>query len=117
MALTINDSTTELKPIVNATYKETYLRNAKSRCLHFQGTEPAEVMENRGSRTCNWQRIENLASASIQASGTDVPTYATLTELTGNAAYGQGRSAATLTVNQKTATATDRKSTRLNSRH
>jgi N4-gp56 family major capsid protein len=105
MALTINDSTNELKRIVNATYKETYLRNAESRCLHFQGTEPAEVMKNRGSLTCNWQRIENLTGTALQAAGTDIPAYETLGELTGNAVYGQGRSADALTVNQKTATA------------
>ncbi len=106
MALTINDSTTELKRIVNAVYKETYLRNAKSRCLHFQGTEASEVMRNKGSITCNWQRIENLIGTAIQAAGTDIPDYQALSELTGNAVYGQGRNAATLSVNQASATAT-----------
>jgi len=105
MALAISDSTNDLTRIVNATYKETYLRNGKSRLLHFQGVAPAEVMHNRGSLTCNWQRIENLTDTAIQTAGVEVPQYEALTELTTNAAYGQGRNADTLSVTQVTATA------------
>src|SRR5210317_2039190 len=105
MALGISDSQNELTRTVNAVYKETYLRNGKSRCVHFQGTAPAEVMHNRGSLACNWQRIDNLTGTAVQASGVEVPQYNSLTELTGNAAYGQGRSADALSVTRPTATA------------
>ncbi len=105
MALSISDSTNDLTRIVNAVYKEEYLRTGQSRCLHFEGTAPAEVMHNRGSLVCNWQRIENLTDTAIQTNGVEVPKYETLTELTGNAAYGQGRNADTLVVTQVTATA------------
>ena len=107
MSLDISDSTNDLTRIVNATYKETYLRSGESRCLHFQGTSPSEVMKNKGSLVCNWQRIGNLVSASPQqAAGVEQPQYATLSERTGNAAYGQGRQADLLSVTQVTATAT-----------
>jgi len=103
---TISATNTELPRVVNAVYKETYLRQGKSRCLHFQGTEPAEVMLNRGALVCNWQQMSNLVSASpAQAAGVELPQYATLTELTTTAAYGQSRSADALSVSQVTATA------------
>lgn len=105
MALTVSATNTELPAVVNAVYKETYLRNGESRCLHFQGTSPAEVMLNRGSLTCNWQQMSNLQGTAIQAAGVEVPQYEALTELTGNAAYGQARNADALSVSQITATA------------
>ena len=85
MSLDISDSTNDLARVVNAVYKETYLRQGKSRCLHFQGTEPAEVMKNRGSLVCNWQQMSNLVdadSATVQTAGVEIPTYVALTELT-----------------------------------
>ena len=105
MALAISATDTELPRVVNAVYKETYLRNGQSRCLHFQGTEPAEVMKNRGALVCNWQQMANLTSTAIQTNGVEVPMYQSLTELTGNAAYGQSRTEDTLSVSQVTATA------------
>ena len=101
----ISATNAELPAVVNAVYKETYLRNGKSRCLHFQGTSPAEVMHNRGSLVCNWQQMANLTDTAIQTGGVEVPKYNALTELQGNAAYGQSRDADALTVTQKTATA------------
>ena len=101
----ISATNTELPAVVNAVYKETYLRQGRSRCLHFQGTEPAEVMKNRGSLVCNWQQMSNLTTTAIQTAGVEVPMYNALTELTTNAAYGQGRDADALSVSQVTATA------------
>jgi N4-gp56 family major capsid protein len=105
----ISDSQNELPRVVNAVYKETYLRNGKSRCVHFQGTEPAEVMHNRGALVCNWQQMANLTGTAIQTSGVEVPQYNTLAELTGTAVYGQNggsnRPADQLGVTQRTATA------------
>ena len=101
----ISATNTELPAVVNAVYKETYLRQGKSRCLHFQGTAPAEVMHNRGSLICNWQQMSNLVDTAIQSAGVEVPQYNALTELITNAAYGQGRDADALSVSQITATA------------
>ncbi len=104
--LTINDSVTELPPVVSNTYKEEYLRTGRSRCLHYQGVTPAEVMLNRGSITVRWQRIENIISATPQqVNGVEEPQYEALGELTDHAVYGQGRNAATLQVTQVNATA------------
>ncbi len=105
MPLEISATDTHLPNPVNAVFKETYLRNGKSRCLHFQGTAPAEVMLNRGSINVVWQQMSNLTGTAIQANGVEVPSYEALTELTGNAVYGQGRNSSPLSVTQVTATA------------
>lgn len=107
MAMEISDRSTHVPPVVNAVYKETYLRNGKSRCLHFQGSAPAEVMKHKGSLVCNWQQMANLTNTTgAQAAGVEVPQYQTLTQLTGSAtAFGLGRTADQLSVSQVTATA------------
>jgi len=75
----ISATNTELPAVVNAVYKETYLRQGRSRCLHFQGTEPAEVMKNRGSLVCNWQQMSNLTTTAIQTAGVEAVSYTHLT--------------------------------------
>jgi len=93
MALTISATDTELPKPVNVVFKQTLLRNAKVRAPYFIGTMPGDLSKNRGSATCSWRRIENLT-----------PATSALSELNGNAAYGQGRSSAALSVTNYTAT-------------
>lgn len=93
MALTISATDTELPKPVNVIFQQTFLRNAKVRCPYFLGTVPASIEKNKGSATASWRRIENLTAAT-----------SALSELTGTAAYMQGRDAAALSVTNYTAT-------------
>lgn len=70
MALT---TTTEIPGPVNVKFQRRLLMNAKTRCPYFLGSDPAEIVENSGSFTAKWRRIENLT-----------PTTTPLSELTGN---------------------------------
>jgi len=94
MALTINATDAELTKPVNTIFQQTLLRNAKSRCLHFYGTQAAEVGRMRGTLTATWRRI-TLNSNQRGA----------LTEQTTTAAYMGGRNASTLQFAAPTATA------------
>lgn len=94
MALTISATDTELPKPLNAVFNQTLLRNARVRAPYFAGVQPAELSKQRGSNVAMWRRIENL-SASTSA----------MSELTGTAAYMQGRNAAALSVSDVTATA------------
>jgi N4-gp56 family major capsid protein len=94
MALTVSATDTELPKPVNTIFQQTLLRNARVRAPYFIGTQSAEVMRQRGTLTTTWRRIENLSAATTA-----------LTEITGNAAYGQGRTPAALSVSDVTATA------------
>ncbi|MGI9506069.1 MAG: N4-gp56 family major capsid protein [Geminicoccaceae bacterium] len=80
MALTISATDTELQKPVNVVFQQRLLRNAKALCPYFAGTDPAELQLQGGTATVKWRRIENIT-----------PTTTPLAELTGNAAYGQGR--------------------------
>ncbi len=92
MALPTTDTATLTKP-VNTIFKETLLRNARKRCVHFMGTQAADISHNRGTTTATWRRIENMAVSTTS-----------LTEIT-TASYMQGRNAATLAISSPTATA------------
>ncbi len=93
MALTISATDTELPKPLNAVFNQTLLRNAQVRAPYFAGTVPAAVERRRGSNVAMWRRIENLTEAT-----------SALSELTGTAAYMQGRDAAALSVTNVTAT-------------
>lgn len=95
MALTISATDTELPKPLNAVFQQTLLRNAQVRAPYFVGTEAAALTISRGSNVASWRRIENLS-----------PATGGLTELTGEASYMQGRSAAALAVTAVTATMT-----------
>lgn len=69
-------TTTQIAAPVNVVFQTTLLRNAKSMCPYFEGTEPAMISEHAGTFTAKWRRIENLT----------VPSAA-LTELTGSLAF------------------------------
>lgn len=94
MALTINASDTELQRPVNTIFQQTLLRNAKSRCLHFLGSQAASLQTMKGTSTATWRRI----TIGTNARGA-------LTEQTTTAAYMGGRSASALTFTAVTATA------------
>jgi len=95
MALTISATDSEIPKPLNSVFNQTLLRNAQKRAPYFMGTSPGELTRSRGSNVCAWRRIENLSAAT-----------GGLTELTGEAAYMQARSAAALSVSAVTATMT-----------
>ena len=94
MALTISATDVELTKPLNAVFQQTLLRNAQVRAPYYAGTVGGILIRQRGSNVIMWRRIENLAAATTA-----------LTELTGTAAYMQGRNAAALSVTNVTATA------------
>lgn len=89
----ISATNTELPKPVNVIFQQTFLRNAQVRAPYFIGSEPGSIQKHGGSATIGWRRIENLAAAT-----------SALAELTVNAAYMQGRTAAALSVTDYTAT-------------
>ena len=93
MALVISATDAELTKPLNAVFNQTLLRNARNRAPYFTGTMPTAMPRQRGSNVAMWRRIENLT-----------PATTALAELTGNAAYGQGRDSAALSVTNVTAT-------------
>jgi len=54
---TTGTATTQMERPVNTIFKQTLLRNAKSRAVHFLGTSPASISHNMGSTTATWRRI------------------------------------------------------------
>lgn len=93
MALVISATDTELPKPLNAVFNQTLLRNARNRAPYFAGVMPGTLTRQNGSNVCMWRRIENLT-----------PATTALAELTGNAAYGQARDSAALSVTNVTAT-------------
>ena len=93
MALTISATDTELPKPLNAVFQQTLLRNAQVRAPYFAGSVPGRLTVQNGSNVASWRRIENLTEATTA-----------LSELQGNAAYGQGRNSAALSVTAVTAT-------------
>lgn len=93
MALTISATDTELQKPVNVMFNQTLLRNARARAPYFAGTQKGVVTTQGGTATIKWRRIENLT-----------PTTTALDELTGNAAFGMGRSAEAASFTDVTAT-------------
>lgn len=92
MTQTISATDTELQKPVNVMFQQTLLRNARPRAPYFAGTAPATLQENGGTATAKWRRIENLT-----------PTTSALSELTGTASYGMGRTADTASFTDVTA--------------
>lgn len=93
MAATITATDTELQNPINAVFEQTFLRRAQQNCPYFMGTSPGTMTKQAGTSTIKWRRIEQ-----------ETPSTSALTELTGTAAYMQGRSADTPTFTDVTAT-------------
>ena len=87
MALTVSATDSEVPKPVNAAYEQTLLRNARPLAVYFIGSQPGELAEHRGTATIGWRRFNTSAD---NASGI-APTTTALSEITGNAAYGMGR--------------------------
>ena len=100
MALTISATDTEVQKPVNVIYNQMLLRNARPLAPYYVGTTQGVLAENAGSATMKWRRYNTSAD---NASGIS-PTVTALSELTGNAAYGQGRTPATVHFTDVTAT-------------
>lgn len=82
MALTITATDTELQKPVNVVFNQTFLRRAQQKLPYFMGTQPGSINKQAGTSTIKWRRIEQ-----------EDPSTTALAELTGNAAYMQGRNA------------------------
>lgn len=93
MALTVTATDTELQKPVNVVFEQTFLRRAQQMAPYFAGTMPGQINRQVGTSTIKWRRIEQ-----------ETPTTTALSELTGNAAYMQGRSSDTPTFTDVTAT-------------
>ena len=92
MALTTSGTSTLVKP-VNTVFMQTLLRTAKSRAVHFLGTEPASIQHNMGTTTATWRRITINSNQ-----------RGTLAEVSPTT-YMNSRNASTLQVTAPTATA------------
>lgn len=99
MALTISATDSEVTKPVNVIYQQTMLRQAIPRAVYFIGSQPGEVSKQRGSATVAWRRANTSAD---HASGI-APVTSALSELTGNAAYGQSQTPATVHMSTVTA--------------
>lgn len=87
MGLTVSATDSEVPKPVNVAFEESLLRNARPLAVYYIGTQKGELMEHRGTATIGWRRFNTSAdNASAIA-----PTVTALAEVTGNAAYGMGR--------------------------
>jgi N4-gp56 family major capsid protein len=86
MAATISATDVELTKPVNAVFQQTFLRRAQQVLPYFAGSMPGSLQTQGGTSTVKWRRIEQ-----------EDPTTTALSELTGTAAYMQGRDAQTPT--------------------
>lgn len=93
MALTSTTTSVITKP-VNTVYMQTFLRQARSRCISFTGTKAASINTNMGTTVATWRRLGMSARGTSSA----------ITEQT-NAAYMNARAASVLTFTAPTATA------------
>ena len=80
---------------VNNFYNRTLLSAAKRTYPYYNGTLPGSLANSQGTMTVKWRRLENL-----RANDSAAPTA--LSELTGSAAYGQGRTSTQPTINDIT---------------
>lgn len=87
MALTVSATDSEVPKPVNVAFDETLLRNARPLAAYYIGSQPGELMLHRGTATVGWRRFNTSADNSSGIS----PTTTALSEITGNAAYGMGR--------------------------
>lgn len=92
MAQVISNLITDIQAPVNFVLMRELLQTAKLRCPYFFGTLPATLEKQKGAPAVKWRRIENLATATTA-----------LSEPTGNAAFGNGRSAVNPTITDVTA--------------
>lgn len=97
----ISATNTELQKPINVILEDTLLSNAKARAPYFVGVQPGSISKQGGTSTIKWRGIDTAADRS--SGGIDASTSA-LSELTGNAAYMQGRTAAAATFTDITAT-------------
>lgn len=87
MALTVSATDTEVTKPVNVAFEQTLLRNARPLACYFIGSQPGELAMHRGTATIGWRRFNTSADDSSAIA----PTTTALSEITGNAAYGMGR--------------------------
>lgn len=104
MALTISATDTEVQKPVNVIYERMLLENARPLAPYFLGTQPGQIQENGGSATIKWRQYTTDADPSPDSGTAVSPSTTALSELTGNAAYGQGRTPATVSFRDVTAT-------------
>ena len=96
----ISATDVEVQKPVNVIFNEMLLRNARARAPYYVGTQAGSLTESRGSATIKWRRYNSELD---NASGVS-PKLTPLAELTGNAAYGQGRAASAVHFTDVTAT-------------
>lgn len=99
MALTISATDTEAQKPVNVIMQQTLLRNARIQACYFTGSQPGTLIRHGGSATAKWRRYNTSADNSSGIS----PSVTALSELTTNAAYGQGRTPDTVHFSDVTA--------------
>ena len=87
MGLTVSATDQEVPKPVNVAFEQTLLRNARPLAVYYIGSQPGELMEHRGTATIGWRRFNTSADNSSAIA----PTTTALSEITGNAAYGMGR--------------------------
>ena len=87
MALTVSATDTEVPKPVNVAFEQTLLRNARPLAVYFIGSQPGDLVEHKGTATIGWRRFNTSADNSSAIA----PTTTALSEITGNAAYGMGR--------------------------
>lgn len=92
MALTVSATDTEVPKPINAAYNQTLLRNARPLAVYFIGSQPGQLAKHQGTATIGWRRFNTSAD---NASG-PAPSTTALSEITGNAAYGMGRTPITV---------------------
>ena len=80
MAQVITNLATDVTAPVNYVMMSGLLSAARKRLPFFNGTLPGQLSKNKGSMSVQWERIENLSAVTTS-----------LTEPTGNAAFGNGR--------------------------
>src|SRR5678815_3512413 len=78
MALTTTSLAVTTNP-VNAVFQQEFLRRAQQVCPYFMGTKAGSMVQNGGSTTIKWRRLEQAT-----------PTTSALSEIT-TAAYMQSR--------------------------
>lgn len=93
MAQTISASDTEVLKPINAVFQQQFLRQAAVHCPYMTGTKPSALQKFQGAATAKWRRVGAIS-----------PSTTALGELTGNAAYGQGRDSVVTSNTDVTAT-------------
>jgi len=92
MAALITNLATNVTAPVNYVLMEGLLKAARKNLPYFNGTLPGDLRKNGGAYSVEWERIENLATATTA-----------LAEPTGNATFFNGRSSVNPSVTRVTA--------------